>query len=106
MFCSVVFVCACVCVCLNVFVWSCVRYRVMLWCAVCIVCGCCLMCLCGLSVISRVLLSGVCVVVVLCLFCVWCVCVLFSFDVFMCRACGVLCDGIWFVCVLGVCVVV
>ena len=62
------------------------------------------MCLCGLFVISRVL-SGVCGFVMFCLFCVWCVCVLFSFDVCLCRACGVLCDGIWFVCVLRVCVV-
>ena len=40
-----------------------------------VVCDCCLMCLCGLFVVSRVLLSGVCGFVMLCLVYVWRVCV-------------------------------
>ena len=63
-----------VCVCFNVFVWSCVLYRVMLCCVVCFVCGCCLICLCGLFVVSRALLSGVRGVVMLRVLCVACVC--------------------------------
>ena len=55
------------------------------------------MCLCGLFVVSRVLLSGVCGVVMLCLVYVLHVCVWFKLNVFVCCACDVLCDGAWFV---------
>ena len=59
--------------------------------------------LCGLFVVSRVLLSGVCDFAMVCLVYVWRVCVCCSFNVFVCCDCDVLCDGAWFVFVCFVC---